>query len=132
MDFDEDDLAAEFDRDGDATLDTEEMKPRIAAYTLKWWLRVRPIQIAPDTEMAADHALRLAPVVNEGFAMLMAFHLSTIPYKKIPVRHSGRLLYSAHYRDTDPGVMAHFLEVMRDAWAAPAAGGAAPPPPAAA
>ncbi|PWC62542.1 hypothetical protein TSH7_04320 [Azospirillum sp. TSH7] len=84
---------------------------KIASYTLKWLCKIRPIQVGPLGSLSRDVQKR-GLVVNADFALTQAFSIANINSKIIGTRLRNSILYSAHYRDIDGGVMAVTLEAL--------------------
>ena len=88
---------------------------KIAAYTVKWLCRIRPIQV-PDVPTRKPAAYVLLPNVNELFALLQGLHISGVHYDDVDRQILAQLAYAVHYRDCDPGVLATLFQTIHRAW----------------
>ncbi|EWY42880.1 hypothetical protein N825_02455 [Skermanella stibiiresistens SB22] len=88
---------------------------KIAGYLLKWLCKIKPIQIGPLGDLPANLQKR-GLVVNENFALIHALIIAKVDKAKIEQRLVTSLLYSAHYRDLNGGVMAMQMETLARAY----------------
>lgn len=94
---------------------------KIAGYFLKWISKIKPIQIGPIGGLSPDLQKR-GILVNADFALIHALTIANIDQAKIHSRLIVSLLYSAHYRDLDGGVIAVALESLAKAFPRPSLG----------
>lgn len=97
---------------------------KIAGFTLKWWCKIKPIQVGPLGALPAELQKR-GLLVNADFALIKALSIAWVDHTRMEKRLTDALLYTAHYRDFDGGVMALEMETLAKAY--PKAG--APPVP---
>ncbi|HYD29523.1 MAG TPA: hypothetical protein VEB64_01485 [Azospirillaceae bacterium] len=97
---------------------------KIAGYTMKWWSKIKPIQISPIANLSSN-LIKRSLLVNADFALIIALSIAKIDRTSVGNRLSRALLYCAHYRDLDGGIMAMEMETL--ARACPKVG--APPVP---
>lgn len=69
---------------------------KVAAFTIKWIVKARPIQIRPDAKPT-----RYDLLANERFALMVALIFLKAPVKKISVPLLKNLLYTLHHRPFD-------------------------------
>lgn len=86
---------------------------KIASYTLKWLCNIRPIQVGVLGNLKPNlqkHGL----LINADFALTQAFAVAGVRSVMIGKRLRSSLLYSAHYRDFDGGVMAVTMQTLAE------------------
>jgi hypothetical protein len=89
---------------------------KIGAYSTKWLMRLRPIQFSDPLDPLDDHAKKAALLVNAQFALMISSSICKFDLKKIPKEWKTDFLYSLHYRDVDPGILALIYKVSADQW----------------
>jgi len=88
---------------------------KIAGYFLKWLCKIRPIQVGPLGNLPPNLQKR-GIVVNADFALIHALIVAKINQPNVEPRLVMSLLYSAHYRELDGGVMAVTMESLARAY----------------
>lgn len=88
---------------------------KIAGYFLKWISKIKPIQIGRLGSLSPDLQKR-GILVNADFALIHALTVANIDQARVNSRLLISLLYSAHYRALDGGVMAVALESLAKAY----------------
>lgn len=100
-----------------------------AGYTLKWFGRIRPIQLTqtpvqhrtsnPDGSYAQeeiDPVIERCMLINADFALIHALIWVGADPKRVSEDVWRELLYTVHYRDIDGGVMAQYLHQIALRW----------------
>lgn len=73
-----------------------------AAFSLKWIVKVRPVQIERGVKVVEKGVL----LINELFAVFFALEHLKITFSNIETGYLRNLLYTLRYRDFDPEVLA--------------------------
>lgn len=74
-----------------------------AGFMLKWFCKIRPIQVGPLVGLTPGLRKR-GMLVNADFALIQALSIAGV--KRVDERLIAALLYTAHYRDFEGSVMA--------------------------
>ena len=104
-----------------------------AGYTLKWFGRIRPIQLTETpvkrrasspgssyTQEEIDPVVERSMLINADFALIHALNWVGADPKQVSEEVWRELLYTVHYRDIDGGVMAQYLHQIALRWPNPA------------
>jgi len=82
---------------------------KIAAYTVKWLCKVKPIQLTRNNSSLLDSRVgRLVLTVNADFALMLGFILSDVKLSLVKDVHK-ELLYTCTYRGIEPGILAQMF-----------------------
>jgi len=73
-----------------------------AAFSLKWVVRIRPVQIERGVQVKEKDVL----LINELFALFVALEHLKISFENIKADYLRNLLFTLRYRDFNPEVMA--------------------------
>jgi hypothetical protein len=93
---------------------------KVAAYSVKWLSKIKPIQV-PDFAVHADETdlQKRLILINADFALMNALIFAKVDRRKIDDESIYTdWLYTAHYRYIDGGVLAQMFEAAARAWPA--------------
>lgn len=98
---------------------------KIGSYSTKWLMRLRPVQFKPVGARYSDRQHKLLLLDNAQYALMVAASICKFDLDSMPRNWRENLLYSLHYRDLDPGILAQFYRLAAATWPAPQGGAAA-------
>lgn len=84
---------------------------KIAAYTIKWICKLKPLYVDPNIENTKPTL-----IVNELFAMQVGFFIMEIPRTLVPDQIFNKLIYNLVYRPFEESSMAIFFDLVSDTY----------------
>jgi len=98
---------------------------KIGSYSTKWLMRLRPVQFKPAGARYNDRQNRLLLLVNAQYALMVASSICKFDLDSMPQKWRENLLYTLHYRDLEPGILAQFYRLAAATWPTTQGGAAA-------
>ena len=93
-------------------------KFKIGGYSTKWLLRFRPIQFTDPDGSLDDNQKKQLTLLNPHFAAQACASICRFDLTAMSKHWRINLMYSYHYRDVDPGILAQMYELASMQWPA--------------
>lgn len=90
---------------------------KVASYTMRWLSKARPIYIKnEDIKPPVPMSKKVCLMPNACFALTVGCDVAAVDTKEFDKDLAMQILYDLHYRDVEPGTMAHLMRLLAERW----------------